>query len=531
MYRMHRRSHALLAVIGLGAWFAGCGSLPSRKARDAAAEVRDDVAGSGVSEGLDAPNASGETADGGMPESSAGGSLPGETGGPLDSPAGAEVSAAETDAAAWDGPPEDLPTVEPPPRTPNQTTVVRALPEPWGANCPRGGVKIETGFDNDGNGTLDYYEVIQEQYVCNVYPVGVSLGPRHSCALASSGAVWCWGADDLGQLGDSAMRATYAPRPVAGAPAALAVASGGDFACIILPTRGARCWGKNDHGQGGHGIDAPYITPSCVVGPLDAVSLLDVTAIAAGGAHACAAIADGKVDCWGANDVGQLGDGTGVDSNRPVEVLGITDAESVVAGGRHACALLADKTVRCWGANAEGQLGNGTTAESSAVVRVGDAAAPLAGVSALAAGDAFTCALMQDATVKCWGANAGCQLGQPSTTGRALLPTLAPATDVKSIAAGAEHACAILNSGKAVCWGKNDFGQVGARAGACREEPVELPLTGVLSIAGGGTHSCAVDETGLWCWGDDSLGQLGIGVAGADRSTHLPQLAVWHLAP
>jgi alpha-tubulin suppressor-like RCC1 family protein len=409
-------------------------------------------------------------------------------------------------------------------------TIVNSSAEPWGPNCPRGGVKIQTVLDLNGNRAIDPTdETVGEQYVCNVYPVSVSLGPRHSCALASDGTVWCWGADDVGQLGDYGEHAAYAPRPVPGVATALALAVGGDFACVILPTTGVRCWGRNDRGQGGHESSQPFTTPSCVT--LSGDSLLGATSLALGGAHACVVLGDGTVDGWGANDTWQLGDGTTADQNHPVPVPGIADARSVVAGGRHTCVLLADTTVRCWGAGDEGQLGNGTTSAQATAVTVGnaDGTAPLAGVTALAAGDAFTCALMQDTTLLCWGANADCQLGLPAATARALHPVSVPVRDVESVVAGGQHACALLRSGKAVCWGRNDFGQVGAPAGACRADPVEVPLAHVLSVGAGWTHSCAVDEVGIWCWGDNSLGQLGIGITSA--STSEPQPAIWYLAP
>jgi alpha-tubulin suppressor-like RCC1 family protein len=413
------------------------------------------------------------------------------------------------------------------PALPPPATIVQTSPEPWGLNCPRGGVKLQTALDRNGDRVINGSdETLGEQYVCNVYPEGVSLGARHSCVRVSNSAIWCWGADDAGQLGDHGLYAAYAPRPVAGVANTLALASGGDFACVILPTTGVRCWGKNDRGQGGHESDSALISPSCVTN--DGINMLGATSLAAGPAHACAVV-DGAVQCWGANQAGQLGDGTTVDHNHPVPVRGISGVRSVIAGGRHTCALLDDTTVRCWGANDEGQLGNGTTA--AAPVSNSDGNAPLSGVKALAAGDAFTCAVMQDATVVCWGANADCQLGRANTSARGLLPVAAPVRDVQSLVAGSRHACAVLSSGKAVCWGRNDMGQVGAPAGDCRADPVTLPLAHVLSIGAGGSHSCAVDEIGIWCWGDNSAGQLGIGIASAARSTPEPQPAIWHLAP
>jgi alpha-tubulin suppressor-like RCC1 family protein len=444
---------------------------------------------------------------------------------------GVDAGAGEHDAAAGElGLDADVVDVDASDPGPPTQVVVRALAEPWGEHCGRGGVKIESGVDLDGDGVLSVQEVAREEYVCNVYPVSVALGSRHSCAIASSGAVWCWGKDDVSQLGDYGDLPAQAPRPVAGVPAAVALAVGADTGCVILPTSGARCWGANDRGQGGHGVAFPFMSPSCVLGSEDGTSLLGVASLSVGGAHACAVLDDGTARCWGASDAGQLASGTG-DSNVPVPVIGVAEAKFIVAGGRHTCALLDDTTVRCWGAGEQGQLGDGATSTRSSPVAVGDGTATLSGVQALAAGEAFTCALMQDGAVMCWGSNASCQLGQPSTIRTSAVPVLAAAKGIRSIAAGAEHVCAIDGDGKVSCWGRNDLGQAGASAGACRADPVVLPLQGVLSVGAGGAHSCAVNQTGVWCWGDDSSGQLGIGIASAERTTHVPQLALWPLAP
>jgi alpha-tubulin suppressor-like RCC1 family protein len=436
---------------------------------------------------------------------------------------------AATDAAVADGAADSTSGADTVDAVAHPPTIVVTAAEPWGSNCPRGGIRIQSAVDYNGNHVIDSEdESMPDQYVCNVYPVGVSAGPRHSCALASDGSVRCWGADDTGQLGDYAEHAAYAPRPVGGVETALALAVGGDFACVILPTTGVRCWGKSDRGQTGHGALGPFITPSCVNLP-GGSALLGATSLATGGAHACAARTDGTVYCWGRNDTWQLADGTTLDRSQPVPAA-VVGARSVAAGGRHTCALLDDSSVRCWGGNDQGQLGDGTTTARAEPVVVTDGTTPLAGVTALAAGDAFTCALMDDTSVRCWGANNDCQLGvaaMPSSP----LPVAAPVRDAVFLAAGTAHACAVLASGKAVCWGKNDFGQIGAPAGDCRPVPVELPLPYVTAIAAGGSHACAVDEIGLWCWGDNSFGQLGIGLASSARSTHEPQRAVWDLAP
>ncbi len=243
----------------------------------------------------------------------------------------------------------------------------------------------------------------------------VSAGDAHTCAIladaAGAGAVACFGANDRGQLGDGTTVGRAAPAAVAlGATArpALAVSAGGAHSCAVDEVGQLWCWGANDRGQLGTGATGDQSAPVPVALPGGA----SARAVSAGEAHTCAVDAAGHLFCWGANDRGQLGTGgAGPDVSAPAEVAGLPGpAIAVAAGGAHTCASLEDGRVLCWGANESGQLGDGTTTDRGTP-------APVPGAAGLVdAGRAHTCAWSAGAGhAACWGANGSGQIGDGAT--------------------------------------------------------------------------------------------------------------------
>src|SRR5204862_8173547 len=165
------------------------------------------------------------------------------------------------------------------------------------------------------------------------------------------------------------------------------------------------CSGDNAFGQLGDGHRTTQGKPSAPIAGLEGVS-----SVSAGGGHTCAVV-DGGVLCWGRNGYGQVGDGTNDDRSRPTRVEGVDRAREVVAGEDHTCALLEDQTALCWGRNGDGQIGAGTKADRELPRAVIAAGTPLASVQQIVAGRQHTCALLGDATVRCWGTNGFDQLG------------------------------------------------------------------------------------------------------------------------
>ena len=286
--------------------------------------------------------------------------------------------------------------------------------------------------------------------------IGIAAGRVHTCAFGGDGAVACWGDNGEGQLGNRTMLSSSLAIAVPGVSGAVAITSGWAHSCALIEDGSVRCWGNNQEGQLGVGMRLVMDAPVKVARINSAVG------IGAGVAHTCAVLFDGRVACWGNDGFGQpFGTSFGLRATKPVIIAGITTAVAVAAGRNHTCALLREGVVKCWGANVFGQLGSpGGSSSPSVPVEV-------EGVSdavAISAGFLHTCALSADGSIRCWGANMAGQLGAPSENraGSAVPVSVSGDLHAAAIAAGGVYSCALLVNGNVACWGGNDFNQLGA---------------------------------------------------------------------
>ena len=332
-----------------------------------------------------------------------------------------------------------------------------------------------------------------------------AAGAYHTCALVSGGSVACWGNDENGQLGNGTNKGEFTtPVTVGGITNATEVAAGGAHSCALLGGGSIDCWGYNKFGEVGDGTTTERTTPVAVSGITDAIQ------ITAGYAHTCALLSGGKIDCWGENAYEQLGDGNAKNSSTPVAVSGISTATSVTAGGFGTCAVIAGGTVDCWGYNGFGELGNGTTNDSSTPVQVSGITNA---VSVTAVGYFQACAALQTGGVDCWGDNETGELGNGSTKSSSTPVAVSGITNDAEVTAGGFHTCAVLLTKSVDCWGENHYGELGN--GTTKKSDVPVVVSGISTGAGvvaGTYHTCARLIGGnIDCWGENAFGQLGDG--------------------
>ena len=295
----------------------------------------------------------------------------------------------------------------------------------------------------------------------------LALGDNHTCATTSVAELYCWGSDSSGQLGIGGQhdRRVF-PTLVAGISFA-GVAAGHAHTCgVATPNPDSThvyCWGANDRGQVGDS------TNSLRTAPVAVVPRIAFSSVTAGRDHTCAiATATGKAYCWGDNTFGQLGDSSTSARNSPVPVAGGHTFNEISAGGNHTCGVTNIREVYCWGDNADGELGDATTTQRTFPVKVAGGVV----LVRIALGSRFSCAEGNDQKLYCWGRNLDGQLGIGSFANQVTPQPVGGNINPTGITGGDRHACATTFDGVAYCWGANTYGQLGDGSRATRASPV-----------------------------------------------------------
>ena len=351
--------------------------------------------------------------------------------------------------------------------------------------------------------------------------VSVSAGSGFTCAVRESGSISCWGVNAFGQLGTpEPQRFSLTPVAVQGIDDATALTTGAGHTCAIRESSGAVCWGANNHGQLGHGQDSGISYENVRVAGID-----NATNISAALRHTCVAHDTGEVSCWGSNWRGQEPSGEGNISHLlPVKIGGITTAAAVSSAVGITCATLEGGEASCWGFYWNNDLVTNADGSSSPVPRMWE---DTSDITRIKTGGSHACALHEDGTITCAGANWYGNLGNGEFgTSISWVPVkVVGIDDAVDVSLGFTHTCAVHATGEASCWGRNDDGQLGNGTDGSENNsntPVKvLGITDAVSItAGSNSLTCVLHATGeVSCWGSNGFGELGSNSGGGVLSS------------
>ncbi len=334
----------------------------------------------------------------------------------------------------------------------------------------------------------------------------VAVGDGSVCARDLAGAVWCWGENGFGQVGDGTIDPKQKPEFVVAGAVDGALAVGSDHACARTeanPNAQISCWGSNSLGELGTGT-AGYreLTPQAVINQINPVMLT-------AGTHTCALTPGEVLNCWGSNRNGQIASPTDTSPHSTPIYLPATWG-MIAAGNAHTCGLRTSipGNLECWGDNRRGQRGSSVMPGPAPV---------MGGIKTVVLGDDHSCAITTADRLHCWGANTEGQVGDDSLTDRAMPRPIGTAF-WQDLALGRRHTCGLQfggpDGGSLWCWGDNGHGQFGNGTRVDAKAPTRIGSELWTDIAAGGDETCATKIDGsLWCWGANAAGQIGDGTA------------------
>lgn len=349
---------------------------------------------------------------------------------------------------------------------------------------------------------------------CVDVPVALTAGAFTTCARMGSGDVYCWGSNTAGVAGvDSMDTNVLEPRKVIGIDRAVDVDTSGYHSCAVESTGLVYCWGDNTRGEASSWESTEIRAPSRIPG------LVDVIEVAVGADHSCAIRASGVVACWGSNTFGQLGVGD-LDPREGVQNVDIGGVVAIEAGGLTTCSVLSGGELQCWGAlRPDGMTGHA----SAPIAAVGlPTIRTLAGgdTNFCAGGSAggVYCWGVRGAILPTMGepiyslTNVPTLVSETSSSTAESLSVDGQLYRFSVPAAFYQHSCFATASGTLSCWGTNNRGQLGRGSLDSQPFPVSLEFEPVREVVVGHGHTCALLDGGrIACWGSGPA--LGLGVA------------------
>jgi len=293
----------------------------------------------------------------------------------------------------------------------------------------------------------------------------VSAGSYHSLAIKKDGSLWAWGYNREGQLGDGTAGNYHhksTPVRVGAANDWKAISAGGEHSLAIKTDGSLWAWGWNSYGQLGDGTGGDEAGEHNKNVPTRIGDATDWKTVSAGGEHSLAIKTDGSLWAWGKNWYGSLGDGIDEDNNVPVRIGDAVDWKVVSAGGTwvaggHFLGIKSDGSLWAWGANEEGQLGDGTRKHKGDPVCIGDAT----DWKTISAGESRSVGIRSDGSLWVWGDNYRSRLGDGMAMSKGTPIRIGTGIGWQTVSGGSAHSLAIKDDGSLWAWGDNLYGELG----------------------------------------------------------------------
>lgn len=326
----------------------------------------------------------------------------------------------------------------------------------------------------------------------------IAAGDYHAVAVHTDGSLWTWGYNSSGQVGDGTTEARRTPEPVGSPGKRFVDVSAGRHHCLAIEEGGALwAWGWNLSGQIGDGTTDNVLTP--VVVQEDTV----FESISAGDRHSLAVDEDGALWSWGSNDAGELGVEMSGNVLTPAKT-GLRDVRSVSAGTRFSVMTLTDGSLWSFGTNDQGQLGTGDTQVVESPTRIGPSDVLFDEVTA---GASHAFAVDRAGTLWSWGNNRWGMLGR---LGPNLAP-MQTGTGFSTAAAGLTASSAIRTDGSLWTWGTGAAGHSGDGTTFLNSPPRIVGSGFAEVFAQRDASYATKKDGTLWAFGDNEFGQLGDG--------------------
>lgn len=333
--------------------------------------------------------------------------------------------------------------------------------------------------------------------------VSITAGGNHTCATKYNGNTYCWGRNEVGQVGVGSS-ATCTGVPCVDRPRfvmnAKQVDAGHDHTCALNTAGAAFCWGNSNYGQLGNGNYGYMTQPIAVAGGQTFAQ------ISAGQYSTCGVTTSGGAFCWGAIMNGWSG------NPLPTQAFAYTGYQSVHVGYVNACALFVSggwREADCWGDNQYGQVGVDPAIFRNAPPTLRSSFD--VNVNTVVPQSYYTCADQATGVVQCLGYNGWGALGNGTYTTTHVAQNVGGGMLLHGVTTGANHACALDTSNRAMCWGNGYWGEVGSGSSAVFNTPQAVSGGRTFrALAAGYQHTCGIGTDNLiYCWGSNYYGQLG----------------------